>query len=112
MKKQNLNKRMFRNSSKWKAYKNRVNIRCYGICEYCNLRKMTSVHHRIEERPDSDYKNPHMNDLMGICEECHDLIHNNQSSNNDSLEFKAKSPALSGDNGFSTLDEPPGHWIT
>ena len=107
-----LSKKLFRNSSKWRTYKNRVNIRCHGICEYCNLRKMTSVHHRIESRLDSDYENPNIKDLMGVCEECHDLIHNNQSSSNNSLEFQAESPALSGDNGYSTLDEPPGHWIT
>jgi hypothetical protein len=104
-------RKLFRRSKKWLAYKEAINKRCHGICEYCCLRKMESVHHRIECRLNSDYENPHVGDLMGVCKDCHNFIHDGKSLNSISLKFHSGSLALSGDKGFSTLDEPPGHWI-
>ena len=108
-------RKLFRRSKKWQAYRKAVYARCGGICEYCCCRDMKAVHHRIDKRlgPDlfSDYENPILVDLMGVCEDCHNFIHLEHYSKDCAPKFHPDSLALSGDNGFTSLDEPPGHWI-
>lgn len=59
-------------SSEWKALRRRVIIRAKGICEYCGLASVEEIHHLTYKR----FKKELLSDLLGLCSECHEKIHN------------------------------------
>ena len=59
-------------SSEWKALRRRVIIRCKGVCEHCGLASVEEVHHLTYRR----FRRERLSDLLGLCSECHEKIHN------------------------------------
>lgn len=58
-------------SKEWKARCAAVRERCGNICERCGKFKVDEVHHTTYER----VYNELLDDLKGLCEACHRLIH-------------------------------------
>lgn len=59
-------------SSEWRALRRRVIIRCKGICEYCGVANVEEIHHLTYKR----FKRELLSDLLGVCSNCHEKIHN------------------------------------
>jgi len=59
-------------SDKWKSKKNQVIERGNRICEICEKRYIEHTHHRTYKKL---YNEP-LEDLLGLCWECHGNIHN------------------------------------
>lgn len=59
-------------SSEWRALRRRVIIRCKGICEHCGVASVEEVHHLTYKR----FKRENLADLLGLCSDCHERIHN------------------------------------
>ena len=67
-----------------------------GICEICKRKMGTEVHHLQQQKYADDdgyignfHKN-HKANLVSICEECHDEMHNNNNNNKTLLTIKKK----------------------
>ena len=59
-------------SPEWKALRRRVIIRAKGICEHCGVASIEEIHHLTYRR----FKRELLSDLLGLCSECHEKIHN------------------------------------
>lgn len=59
-------------SLEWRALRRRVIIRSKGICERCGVASVEEVHHLTYKR----FKKEQLRDLLGLCSECHEKIHN------------------------------------
>jgi len=59
------------NSPEWFARTELVRQRLDGLCEVCELRWATEVHHRTYERLGFERDE----DLLSICHMCHGMIH-------------------------------------
>lgn len=62
---------MYLCSREWGVRREAVRKRCGGTCERCGDAPMSHVHHLTYRRR---YAEP-LEDLMGVCEPCHDYIH-------------------------------------
>lgn len=60
-------------SAEWTKTRWLVLDRCHAVCECCLAKEATHVHHR---NYDSIY-HEYCFDLIGVCKECHERIHNN-----------------------------------
>jgi 5-methylcytosine-specific restriction endonuclease McrA len=67
--------------------------RAKGICEHCNTRPATEVHHRTYIR----VFNEHPNDLVALCRPCHADIHFKTPANDNQLGFFDASDATEDD---------------
>jgi hypothetical protein len=70
-------------SAFWRERREAALRRAKGICERCKSRSATHIHHltyiRIfKERPD---------DLMALCQKCHEEVHNKTAANDNQLSF-------------------------
>lgn len=80
----------FYNSAEWKKLRNQKFFDADGLCELCKekgiIREGIDVHHLVEISKDwskrLDYDN-----LVLLCKDCHNKIHNRQSSLQDFLNF-------------------------
>lgn len=63
--------RLYLSSIAWKKTREQIKERCGGICEICNKRKMINAHHLTYEHL---YNEP-LEDLLGVCKQCHGKIH-------------------------------------
>lgn len=63
-------------SEKWKEIRNKIISRCKNICEVCESAPAEQVHHLTYVR----LGNEELNDLLGVCGECHELIHSHQNT--------------------------------
>lgn len=59
-------------SAEWYARTEQVRLRNNGVCEICNLRYATEVHHRSYQ----NLGNERDEELLSICHYCHGVIHN------------------------------------
>lgn len=58
-------------SAEWKKRQKAVMDRCDGICERCQKRPIDDIHHITYDR----VYNENLDDLQGLCEGCHSLVH-------------------------------------
>ena len=58
-------------SEDWSAKRNLVRQRAGGICERCRKKNIKNIHH-LSYKNFGDEK---LEDLWGLCKECHDKIH-------------------------------------
>lgn len=80
----------FYNSAEWKKLRNQKFFDADGLCELCKekgiIREGIDVHHLVEISKDwskrLDYDN-----LVLLCKDCHNKIHNRQSDLQDFLNF-------------------------
>ena len=59
-------------SSEWRKLRRKVIIRAKGICEHCGLASVEEIHHLTYKR----FKKELLSDLLGVCSDCHEKIHN------------------------------------
>ena len=80
----------FYNSAEWKNLRNQKFFDANGLCELCKekgiIREGIDVHHLVEISKDwskrLDYDN-----LVLLCKDCHNEIHNRRSALQDFLNF-------------------------
>jgi hypothetical protein len=58
-------------SPEWLEKRKLINERDNGICEICKTHKIINIHHKTYENV---FHEP-LQDLAGLCKECHDAIH-------------------------------------
>lgn len=58
-------------SPEWKLKREKVISRCLNVCERCHSNTVEQVHHLTYE----NIFNEPLEDLMGLCRECHKCIH-------------------------------------
>jgi hypothetical protein len=66
------------NSEKWKELREEALDRDFGFCKICLDKVATQVHHHKYPR---DYNNDNINNLISVCESCHEKVHNLYNSN-------------------------------
>lgn len=55
----------------WKRKKEAVRKRCDNVCEKCNEKHVSVVHHLTYARLGREY----LSDLLGVCHDCHHELH-------------------------------------
>lgn len=58
-------------SDKWRDKRLQVMIRCKGVCEQCHFYPVDHIHHLTYDR----FGNEHLDDLQGLCVDCHQAKH-------------------------------------
>lgn len=58
-------------TEEWNSLRVKVFENCKGVCEVCENSPAEQVHHLTYER----IGNEELDDLMGVCRPCHELIH-------------------------------------
>lgn len=101
--------KQFYRSSDWGMIKNAIRRRSSGVCEYCEIRPMHTAHHRCYREPIPP-REVDLDDLMAICEQCHDYLHREPGAAVVALEFAPGSPGAMGDDGFTRRSVQPGEW--
>jgi len=61
----------------WQERRQHVFKRNNYVCERCNQRRATDIHHKTYAR----VFNEHLTDLMALCRQCHATIHHKQPAN-------------------------------
>lgn len=59
----------------WFNLRDHARSRGCGKCEYCQRRPARALHHRTYEREGRE----RLEDVMMVCDSCHDLIHGHKS---------------------------------
>lgn len=59
-------------SPEWRVLRRRVIIRAKGICEHCGVAGVEEIHHLTYKR----FRKERLSDLLGLCSDCHEKIHN------------------------------------
>ena len=95
----------------WTEIKHYIRGRFFNTCEYCYLRRSRETHHRIYNN--SWFREDTL-DLMGVCHECHDYIEKRKKGTYPNFLplIGIGSPAFFGDNGFTLMNQWPGHWMS
>lgn len=60
-------------SPRWINLRKKVFERCRGVCEGCARSKATQVHHLTYDHVGKEM----LFELVGICDQCHELLHGN-----------------------------------
>ena len=72
----------FYNSKSWHALRNQKWCDCDGLCEICKkrgiIREAREIHH-IEPITENWNKRLDYDNLIALCSDCHNAIHNRQS---------------------------------
>jgi hypothetical protein len=58
-------------SEKWKSLRDKVLVRCNGLCEGCGVRVAKHVHHLTYAHLGDEL----LFELVGLCHDCHDRAH-------------------------------------
>ena len=105
-------KKGFLISPRWELIRKIIKKRSNNVCEFCLLRRFDEGHHRIDNRKEHSYLDPHILDIMAICGECHDYLHRSRHAHyhKSPPTFHRDSIASQGDSGFTTKNQQPGHW--
>lgn len=72
---------VYMSSEQWFDKRDQIIARCNGICEDCNSKKTEHVHHLTYER----FGNELLDDLQGLCIECHQAKHPDRKLSRDWL---------------------------
>jgi hypothetical protein len=59
-------------SPEWRELKRMVRARCLNVCEVCGIASVEATHHLTYER----FGRERLSDLLGVCDKCHEKIHN------------------------------------
>lgn len=59
-------------SPEWRELKRMVRVRCLNVCEVCGISEVEATHHLTYKR----FGNERLGDLLGVCDKCHEKIHN------------------------------------
>jgi len=94
-------------SALWKAIKAQIRGRSKRVCEFCRYNRSYAVHHRYYSK--SGWGKEDLRDLMDVCKTCHDFIHGYPHPAK--LIALPGSPALTGDTGWTSVAQVPGHWM-
>lgn len=70
----------------WNERRKLVLKRNNGLCERCNWRRSTQVHHKTY----ASVFNEHLTDLIALCRQCHATIHHKQPANDNQLQLSFK----------------------
>lgn len=72
-------------SKDWKHRRRDIRKRAHGNCERCHLGNADDVHHLTYERIGHEYPS----DLLVVCRECHEYLHNIQPIDPAAIKFTA-----------------------
>lgn len=91
--------RKFYSSKAWKVTRERIKRRDNGLCQLCwdksRIKPMHTVHHIIE-LDDSDRLALVHNNLISLCEPCHQHVHKEYKEPNKKFEMQKKLKVLLG----------------
>ncbi len=59
-------------SPEWRELKRMVRARCLNVCEVCGVASVEATHHLTYKR----FGREPLSDLLGVCDKCHEKIHN------------------------------------
>jgi hypothetical protein len=60
----------------WRAKREKVMARCKGVCEGCSVRPASQVHHLSYAHVGNEF----LWELVGICNECHNQVHEKEET--------------------------------
>ena len=70
----------------WQERRHHVFKRNNFVCERCNQRRATDIHHKTYVR----VFNERLTDLMALCRQCHATIHHKQPANDNQIQLSFK----------------------